>query len=83
MAASPYPANKTCRPGKRSATGHGRPHDPTVKRSKNTKEGIYKRRKQKPSHRLGSLNSGARTRNRTKDTGIFNPFKKDQTIHQH
>jgi len=36
-----------CRPGKRSATGHGRPHDPTVKRSKNTKEGIYKRRKAK------------------------------------
>ncbi len=31
-------------------------------------------RKQKPSHRLGSLNSGARTRNRTKDTGIFNPL---------
>ena len=30
--------------------------------------------KQKPSHRLGSLNSGARTRNRTKDTGIFNPL---------
>ena len=29
---------------------------------------------QKPSHRLGSLNSGARTRNRTKDTGIFNPL---------
>ncbi|WP_227010024.1 hypothetical protein, partial [Enterobacter cloacae complex sp. S4] len=47
MAASPYPAYKTCRPGKRSATGHGRPHDPTVKRSKNTKEGIYKRRKAK------------------------------------
>ena len=40
-------------------------------------------RKQKPSHRLGSLNSGARTRNRTKDTGIFNPFKKDQMLYQH
>ncbi|MEG5635081.1 hypothetical protein UXP37_12420, partial [Enterobacter bugandensis] len=47
VAAPPYPAYKTCRPGKRSATGHGRPHDPTVKRSKNTKEGIYKRRKAK------------------------------------
>ncbi|MBW4198611.1 hypothetical protein JW310_18395, partial [Enterobacter cloacae subsp. cloacae] len=40
-------AYKTCRPGKRSATGHGRPHDPTVKRNKNTKEGIYKCRKAK------------------------------------
>jgi hypothetical protein len=26
---------------------------------------------------------GARTRNRTKDTGIFNPFKKDQMLYQH
>ncbi|PLR42956.1 hypothetical protein CYR40_18910 [Chimaeribacter arupi] len=30
--------------------------------------------KQKPSHWLGFLNDGARTRNRTKDTGIFNPI---------
>ncbi len=28
----------------------------------------------KPARRLVSLNSGARTRNRTKDTGIFNPL---------
>ena len=28
--------------------------------------------KQKPAFWAGSLNSGARTRNRTKDTGIFN-----------
>ena len=31
--------------------------------------------KQKPAFWAGSLNSGARTRNRTKDTGIFNPFE--------
>ncbi len=30
--------------------------------------------KQKPAFGAGSLNSGARTRNRTKDTGIFNPL---------
>ena len=30
--------------------------------------------KQKPALWAGSLNSGARTRNRTKDTGIFNPL---------
>ena len=30
--------------------------------------------KQKPAFWAGSLNSGARTRNRTKDTGIFNPL---------
>ncbi|HFV9275794.1 TPA: hypothetical protein ACIAIG_002738, partial [Enterobacter asburiae] len=50
--------------------------DPTAKRNKNTKKGCINAEKQKPSHRLGSLNSGARTRNRTKDTGIFNPFKR-------
>ena len=32
--------------------------------------------KQKPAFWAGSLNSGARTRNRTKDTGIFNPCDK-------
>ena len=32
------------------------------------------RQKQKPAFWAGSLNSGARTRNRTKDTGIFNPL---------
>jgi len=31
--------------------------------------------KQKTRHRRVLLNSGVRTRNRTKDTGIFNPFK--------
>ncbi len=30
--------------------------------------------KQKPSHKLGFQNVGARTRNRTTDTGIFNPL---------
>ena len=30
--------------------------------------------KQKPATRAGFLKSGARTRNRTKDTGIFNPL---------
>ena len=30
--------------------------------------------KQKPAFWAGSLISGARTRNRTKDTGIFNPL---------
>ena len=30
--------------------------------------------KQEPAFWAGSLNSGARTRNRTKDTGIFNPL---------
>ena len=30
--------------------------------------------KQKTALWAGSLNSGARTRNRTKDTGIFNPL---------
>ncbi|MBW4241765.1 hypothetical protein JRY02_24510, partial [Enterobacter roggenkampii] len=30
MTASPYPAYKTCRPGKRSATGHGKPHHPLL-----------------------------------------------------
>ncbi len=37
-------------------------------------DGESDRRKAKTRHRLGSLNSGARTRNRTKDTGIFNPL---------
>ncbi|MDV0915616.1 hypothetical protein RZP48_21270, partial [Enterobacter asburiae] len=33
--------------------------DPTAKRNKNTKKGCINAEKQKPSHRLGSLNSGA------------------------
>jgi hypothetical protein len=49
MAASPYPANKTCRPGKRSATGHGRPHDPTVKEARILKKGFINAEKQNPA----------------------------------
>jgi hypothetical protein len=46
--------------GKRSACGRSEPpQNPTVKRARILKKGFINAEKQKPSHRLGSLNSGA------------------------
>ena len=68
----PYPAyessagSNSVGPRKRSAAGQR-----VIERSSMKSPDVEK---QKPAFWAGSLNSGARTRNRTKDTGIFNPL---------
>jgi hypothetical protein len=68
----PYPAyessagSNSVGPRKRSAAGQR-----VIERSSMKSPDAEK---QKPAFWAGSLNSGARTRNRTKDTGIFNPL---------
>ena len=68
----PYPAYESSAgtnsvgPRKRSAAGQR-----VIERSSMKSPDAEK---QKPAFWAGSLNSGARTRNRTKDTGIFNPL---------
>ena len=68
----PYPAygfstgSNSAGPRKRSAAGQGIVEWSSMESPDAEKE--------KPAFWAGSLNSGARTRNRTKDTGIFNPL---------
>ena len=63
---SPFAGSNSVGPRKRSAAGQR-----VIERSSMKSPDAEK---QKPAFWAGSLNSGARTRNRTKDTGIFNPL---------